>query len=122
MNVLITQTHRSKYSTTIEAICDKTTGVVSMYPDGSMQVLCVNAAHRCWKGGGRWVRNLSEALETYRSAAMKAIIQAGADLAAREAAEAKAKEEHETALLMYEHGVLGHDYYDCFRNMEDGVN
>ena len=29
---------------------------------------------------------------------------------------------HDAALLMYEHGGLGHDYYDCFRNMEDGTD
>ena len=80
-NVLITETHKSEYSTTIEGICGKTTGVVSMNNDGTMQVLCVNAAHRCWRGGGRWVRNLAEALEAYRSEEMKAIIQAAADLA-----------------------------------------
>ena len=34
----------------------------------------------------------------------------------------EAQEAHETALLMYEHGALGRDYYDCFRNMDDGVN
>ena len=81
MNVLITETHRSEYATTIEGVCGKTTGVVSIHPDGTMQVLCVNAAHRCWRGGGRWIRNLEEALETYRSGEMKAIIRAAVDTA-----------------------------------------
>jgi hypothetical protein len=80
MNVLITQTHASKYGVTIEGICGKVTGVVSvMRSDKSMQVLCVNAAHRAWRGGGRYLASLDDALAAYKSPEMKSIIRAAAD-------------------------------------------
>jgi hypothetical protein len=78
MNVLITETRRSKFATTIEGTCGKVSGVVSVYADGHLQVLCLNAAHRAWRGGGRYIASLSDALETYKSPEMRAIIQAAA--------------------------------------------
>jgi hypothetical protein len=80
LNILITDRHESEYSLTLGATCGKVSGVVSVHRrDNSLQVLCVNAAHRCWRGGGRYMASLADALEVYKSAEMKAIIQLAYD-------------------------------------------
>lgn len=80
MEILITQQSSSQYSDTIEAVAGNTTGVVSVSKrDKSLQVLCVNAAHKAWRGGGRYFRNADEALASYKSGEMKAIILAGVE-------------------------------------------
>ena len=80
--VLITRKHESEFTVTIEATCGKKTGVVSFRKNSeSMHVLCVNASHMAWCGGGRYVRSLGEALECYKSPEMKAIIRAAVEAA-----------------------------------------
>ena len=82
MDVIITRIRKSEFSVTVEATCGKKTGVVSLHKrDESMQILCVNAAHQAWGGGGRYVRSLGEALECYKSPEMKAIIRAAVEAA-----------------------------------------
>ena len=77
MQITITEIHVNKYGRTIGAQCGKTKGVVSVHRDGSCQVLCINAAHLAWKGGGKYMRSQAEALAAYRSPEMHAIINAG---------------------------------------------
>ncbi len=94
MNVLITQSARSEYGTTLEAVVDKTTGVVSVNRDGSLQVLCVNAAHKAWRGGGRYCASVTDALDHYRSPAMRRIIQTAVEHAASQGFHAADREKH----------------------------
>ena len=41
---------------------------------GYVQVICLNSAHKAWKGHGRQFAGFSKAQEGYKSSAMKAMI------------------------------------------------
>lgn len=85
MNILITDRHESELSITLGMICEGKEAVVSPYKPGArlqgLQVLCVNAAHKCWRGGGRYFASVADALAGYRSPEMRAMIQHAADVA-----------------------------------------
>lgn len=73
MTTLITEQHVSQYSVTLGMTCENVQGVVSISKH-SVQVLCVNAAHRAWRGGGRCFNSIAEALAHYKSAEMRQMI------------------------------------------------
>jgi DNA-binding protein H-NS len=79
MNIIITEQLRGEHGFTLAATCDKVQGVVSIHRHG-VQVLCVNAAHRVWRGGGRCFNSITDALAAYKSPEMRAIIQAAVTL------------------------------------------
>jgi hypothetical protein len=85
METLITEVLKSEIATYVTATCDKTTATVvidkpaAAYP--RVQVICQNASHRVWRRSGRFFANTEEALNGYKSGAMKAIIMAAAGAA-----------------------------------------
>lgn len=77
MEIQISKMIRSEYGTVhMELACNKTSAYVGIDKDGGVQVCTMNASHRAWRGGGKYYRSISEALEHFRSAEMKAIIAA----------------------------------------------
>lgn len=80
MNVQITEEYTNAHGATIGATCEKVQGVVSIGAH-TVQVLCINAAHKAWRGGGRCFRTIPQALEAYKSPEMRAIIRAAAERA-----------------------------------------
>ena len=59
-----------------EATCGKKEGYVfiSKRSGGSITVLCINAAHKVYRGLGRSFNTIEEALGAYKSPEMKSII------------------------------------------------
>jgi hypothetical protein len=85
MQTLITEHTQSEIAHYVTATCEKTTATVvidkpaAAYP--RIQVICQNASHRVWRGSGKFFRTTEEALNGYKSGAMKAIIMAAAGVA-----------------------------------------
>jgi hypothetical protein len=73
--VLITDSLVSEHGKYITGACGNITAMVGITRFG-IQVICQNAAHRCWRGSGRKFRTIAEAVEAYRKPEMKAIIHA----------------------------------------------
>lgn len=82
MQILISAINPDKYGTYITASTEKTEALIGFYKDGSINVVCKNAAHRVWRGAGRHFVSLADALAGYKSASMRALIQAAADVLA----------------------------------------
>lgn len=81
----------SNYSHHFEALCGNVRAYVGLSKHNpGLCVLCMNASHRAWKGGGRSFASVALALEAYKSGEMKAIIGAAVD--ARDAKVAAAAE------------------------------
>lgn len=82
MQVEIVEKLDGETGKTVRARCGKVEAVVGIYAYRSgyknVAVLCLNAAHRAWRGGGRNFRDIEAALLGYKSAEMKAIINAAA--------------------------------------------
>lgn len=87
--VQFTEEYRNEHSATFAANCGKVSGVVSI-GKFTVTVLCINAAHLAWKGGGRTFRTVAEALENYKSPEMRAIITAAGGKVAQAEDEAHA--------------------------------
>jgi DNA-binding protein H-NS len=80
MEIRINEMKKSEYGTVhMELACRKVTAYVGVNKDGSVQVCSYNASHKVWRGAGKYYRSMSEALEAFRSAEMKAIIAAAFD-------------------------------------------
>ncbi len=78
MTILITKSSKTETAAGIEATVNKTQGAVYITAHG-LQVLCMNASHRAWRGGGKHFPTVDAALAGYKSGEMKAIIQAAWD-------------------------------------------
>ena len=57
------------------ATCGKVTACVCIN-DWGVRVICINAAHKVWRGAGRGFATVAEAIEAYKKPEMKAIIAA----------------------------------------------
>lgn len=57
------------------ATCGKVSACVCIN-DWQVRVICVNAAHKCWRGSGRGFATVAQAIEAYKKPEMKAIIAA----------------------------------------------
>ena len=78
--VLIEQQSESRYSHHFEATCGNVRAYVGLSKhNAGLCVLCMNASHRAWKGGGRSFASVDLALEAYKLAEMRAIIRAAVD-------------------------------------------
>lgn len=42
---------------------------------GYVNVCCLNAAHRAWRGSGRYFSNFAKAVDGYKSAAVKSMVK-----------------------------------------------
>jgi hypothetical protein len=78
MNVQITETLKGQHGFYVTATCGKTSAMVAIHSD-HVQVICQNAAHKVWRGAGKFFPNAVDALANYRSSEMKAIIQSAVD-------------------------------------------
>lgn len=84
MTILATETNETDYSRSATFTCEKTSAYVAVYKDsGRVNVCCLNAANRTWRGCGKFFENMTEAMGAYKSGAMKAILEtAKAELSA----------------------------------------
>ncbi len=81
MDVQIIDTSSSEYTDTVTIRVDNTEAFVSRSKrDGEINVLCMNASNRVWRGSGRFFGTWEAALEGYKSAKMKTAISAARDL------------------------------------------
>lgn len=78
MDMQITSTMKTVNGFYFTATCNKVSAMVSIHGYG-VQVICQNAAHKAWRGAGKFFQTSAEALANYRSGEMKAIIQAAVD-------------------------------------------
>lgn len=69
-------------TSSVHASCGKKSAYVGQYQDRWVSVCCLNASNAAWGGGGRTFQTWDEALEAYKSAEMKSIIEAARDLIA----------------------------------------
>lgn len=76
MQVTITRAEAVENGRYIEADCGKTSAHIYISKAGYINVCCKNASHKTWKANGRYFRTFDEALAGYKSAEMKAIINA----------------------------------------------
>lgn len=84
MNVIINQTYKTCRMVYFEASCGATSATVGYgLEDKSVSVVCGNASNRVWKGTGRTFVSIDAALESYKSEAMRLIINATRALANR---------------------------------------
>jgi hypothetical protein len=79
MEVQVTETRKDRNGVYVYASCKQTSASVAIHAWG-VQVCCHNAAHKVWRGSGKHFSTLDHALAGYRSAEMRAIIQAAASL------------------------------------------
>jgi DNA-binding protein H-NS len=68
----------------VHATAGKVSAYVGQYKNRHVSVCCLNASNRAWGGMGRTFRTWDEALAAYKSAEMKAIIEAARDFLAGE--------------------------------------
>jgi hypothetical protein len=82
MEIRINEMKRSEYGTIhMELVCNKTAAYVGIDKRGGYQVCTYNASHRAWRGAGKYFASKADALSSYRSAEMKAIIEAASEAA-----------------------------------------
>jgi len=79
MNIQITQTIKAPTGFYFSATCEKVSATVAIHSYG-VQVVCQNAAHKVWRGSGKFFPTIAAAIDNYKSGEMKAIIQAAADM------------------------------------------
>lgn len=79
---IINSTRSAGGSRHIELACGKVSAIVSVMSYG-VQVVCQNASHRCWRGGGKFFHTAEAAIANYKSGEMKAIIQAAVEFASK---------------------------------------
>jgi hypothetical protein len=75
MEVQINTVSKSETTNYVSATCGKVSASVCFSRFG-VQVCCHNAANRAWRGLGRRFETAADALAAYRSAEMRAIIEA----------------------------------------------
>jgi len=75
MQVIITKQESKELFFYVSAECGKTSAeVVICKHNGRINVCCNNAAHKVWKGMGKWFASVEEAMQNYRSPQMRLII------------------------------------------------
>ena len=75
MQIQINQVSNEGGTKWVDATCGKTNAWIAFSKHG-VQVCCKNAAHRAWGGMGKRFDSAEAAKSNYRSAEMKAIIEA----------------------------------------------
>ena len=84
MAVNLIETLRDEFGTHIEAQAGKQKATVSIYKGSlanlGVQVVCQNASHRAFRGAGKFFKDIGAALDNYRSAEMRAIIELAASV------------------------------------------
>lgn len=60
-------------STFFELTCGKKSAHIIIFSEG-IQVCCLNASHKVWKGAGKYYYTIEEALNSYKSEEMQAMI------------------------------------------------
>lgn len=79
METTITKTSKSEYGTKFfEITCRKVSAFVAIEKDGRINVCAYNNSHRVWRGAGKMFRSVAEAMASYKSAEMRAIIETAA--------------------------------------------
>lgn len=82
MMVQIERINTAEHANYITATCGSKSAMVAINHDKTtVQVICKNAAHKAWRGSGRFFDSVQDAVDGYKSAEMKSMIQA-AELAA----------------------------------------
>jgi len=77
MEIRISEMKRSEFGTVhMELSCGKKTAYVGIDKDGGVQVCAYNASHKAWGGCGKYYRNKEQALSMFKSAEMRAIVEA----------------------------------------------
>jgi hypothetical protein len=75
MQATITEQKDGKIFFLALAECGKTKAEIMICKDnGRINVVCKNASHRVWQGGGKWFDSADKAIENYRSPQMRLII------------------------------------------------
>lgn len=75
MNILVSNEFETDSSKGATYTAGKTCAFVSIRYDGMINVCQKNAAHRVWRGCGKFFSSAEEAIAGYKSGEMKAIIQ-----------------------------------------------
>lgn len=74
MTILITDEFTTPSSKGATYTINKTSAFVSVRTDGSVNVCVLNASHRAYRRMGKVFSSLTEAINAYKSADMKAIL------------------------------------------------
>lgn len=72
---IITKSEITESGLYVEVVCGNTSAAIAIYAD-SVRVICSNASHKAWRGFGRSFPSVAEAVNAYKSPAMKAAILA----------------------------------------------
>jgi len=76
--VLITKHEVTNAGKLVQLSCGKASAEIWIAND-HLFVCCQNASHRVWRGLGKRFDNAAAALDSYKSSAMKAMIQAAVE-------------------------------------------
>jgi len=77
-SIQINKVTAAEHGSSIEMICGNKTAFVYSSSIGYLQVICQNAAHKCFRGAGKVFHGDNAwglALDAYKSADMKAMIE-----------------------------------------------
>ena len=74
MEILITDTSCSQYSSSVEMTNGKQKVYISKSSLGSVTILNMNASHKAWRGVGRTFWSFEDAIAAYKSEFMKTAI------------------------------------------------
>jgi hypothetical protein len=65
----------------VEMTAGKHTATISVEPKGALRVIVQNASHRAWRGMGKYFGRIDQALASYKTEAVKAMITHAVELA-----------------------------------------
>jgi hypothetical protein len=74
MQTIITKQVKANNSTFLEITCGKTSAEIAI-TDQTIWVVCKNAAHQVWGGMGKRFDSFDAAISSYKSSAMKSILE-----------------------------------------------
>ena len=77
MNVMITKHEVNSAGKLVVLSCGKTSAEIWFAKD-HLFVCCQNASHRAWRGIGKRFDTVAQAMDAYKSSAMKTMIQTAA--------------------------------------------
>lgn len=75
MMVAIESVESNEFGKYISASCGKKSAFITLYHNGNVNVICKNAMHKVWNGGGKMFNSVDEAINNYKSSEMKSIIR-----------------------------------------------
>lgn len=76
MDIIITRTNTEGNYKSAEMTAGKKSAFVMInIKTNEVNVICKNAAHKAWKGCGRWFDSIQDAVDGYKSTAMKEMIK-----------------------------------------------